>query len=236
MKSLADINALALQFERRFGYRIAGAEQQSDAWFKSKLGVVSASNIEKVVAKVGSMTRYTYMAELVAQVLTGEQKDIKAIALDWGNQHEDAARAYYEAKAKVTMTKLPFVFMDDGFREGCSPDGFVNDKRGAEIKCPFDSTNFVKFLDTDLIDPDWVKQVQHNMRVLGADQWDFGQYDPRSHGKMLKFVTIDRDEKFQKTLADAIPQFLMEMDIMLANVGVQFGDQWTRLREIDSSN
>lgn len=231
MKTIADIHLLHVQFETQFGYKIVGHDQLSDPWFKCKLGVVSSSNIAKVVAKKDSQTRYTFMAELVAQVLTGLQKDPKAIAMDWGNQYEDAARAYYEAKADVTFTKLPFVFMDENFREGSSPDGFVNDKRGAEIKCPFDSTNFVKFLDSDEIDPDWIKQVQHAMRVCDAEQWDFGQYDPRSFGKMLKFMTIERDNKFQATMADAIPQFLHDMDKMLDNVGVKFGDQWTRLKD-----
>lgn len=231
MKSLAEIHLLHVQFETQFGHKIVGHEQQSEAWFDCKLGVVSSSNIAKVVAKKDSQTRYTFMAELVAQVLTGLQKDIKAVAMDWGNQYEDAARAYYEAKAGVTFTKLPFIFMDENFREGSSPDGFVTDKRGAEIKCPFDSTNFVKFLDSGEIDSDWEKQVQHAMRVCNAEQWDFGQYDPRSHGKMLKFVTIDRNDKFQATMADAIPQFLHDMDKMMDNVGVKFGDQWTRLKD-----
>lgn len=229
MKSMNDILALHGQFEKKYGYKIVGAAQQSEAWFNTKLGVVSASKISNVTAKKGSATRYTYLCDLAAQVLTGLHNDIKAVAMDWGNQHEDAARAYYESRAKVKMTQLPFVFMDDGFREGCSPDGFVNDARGAEIKCPFNSTNFVKFCDSGEIDGDWEKQVQHAMRVLGAEYWDFGMYDPRSHGKMLIFKTLDRDEAYQKTMADAIPSFLEDLDKILANVGVKFGDQWTRL-------
>ena len=236
MKSMSDINNLEKQFEKRFGYKIEGASQQSEAWFGAKLGVISASNISKVVAKAGSATRYTYLCDLAAQVLTGMHNDIRAVAMDWGNQHEDAARAYYEHDAKVTMQRLPFVFMDDSFREGCSPDGLVNDHRGAEIKCPFNSTNFVKFLHSGEIDPDWEKQVQHNMRVLGATHWDFGQYDPRSHGKMLKFVTIERDEKFQATLADAVPTFIKDLDDVLKDIGVKFGDQWLRLGEIANND
>jgi exodeoxyribonuclease (lambda-induced) len=235
MKSLKEILALHQQFEKKFGYKIAGAEQQSEAWFNTKLGVISASKISCVTAKPGSATRYTYMCDLVAQILTGLHSDVKAVAMDWGNQHEDAARAYYEARAKVKMIRLPFVFKDDTYREGCSPDGYINSKRGAEIKCPFNSTNFVKFLHSGEIDSDWEKQVQHGMRVLGAEQWDFGQYDPRSHGKMLKFVTIDRDEKYQKTMEDAVPDFINEMDKILESVGVKFGEQWTRLKEQENT-
>lgn len=232
MKSIFDINLLNEKFESKFGYKIAGAAQQSEAWFNLKLGVISSSNISKVVGKVGSEGRYTYMCSLAAQILTGLHDDVKAIALDWGNQHEDAARAYYESRAKVTITPLPFVFMDESFREGSSPDGLVNDNRGVEIKCPFSSTNFVKFVDSGAFDPDWMKQIQHAMRIMGATHWDFGQYDPRSQGRILKFITVERDEKFQKTMEDAIPTFIEELDGVLKNVGVKFGDQWRRLKEI----
>lgn len=231
MKSLSDISNLNLKFAEKFGYKIEGAPQRSEAWFNSKLGVISASNISKVTAKAGSATRYTYMCDLAAQILTGMHNDIKAVAMDWGNQHENAARAYYESRAKVQITELPFVFKDDSFREGCSPDGIVSDSRGVEIKCPFNSTNFVKFLHSGEIDTDWEKQVQHNMRVLGSSQWDFGQYDPRSNGKVLKFITIERDEKYQKIMDDAIPEFIKELDDILECLGVKFGDQWTRLGE-----
>lgn len=228
MKSLSEINALLARFEKKFGYQIGGAEQGSEAWFRAKLGVISASNASKAVAKKDSDTRLTYMCELVAQVCTGLQNEIKAIAMEWGNQHEDAARAYYEFSSGLTMTKLPFVFKDDSYRVGCSPDGLVNDRKGAEIKCPFDSGNFIKFLCEARIKPEWQWQCQFTMNVLGAEQWDFCQYDPRMQKNMLALKTIDRDDKMQVTLDDAIPQFIHDMDKMLAQIGIRFGDQWSK--------
>lgn len=232
MKRLIQINELLVDFEKIYGYRIVDSAQQSEAWFNAKLGVLSASNASKIVAKRDSETRNTYMCELVAQICTGLHKEFGGAALDWGNQHEDAARAYYEFATGFQLTPLPFVFKDASYREGCSPDAFVNDKRGCEIKCPFDSTNFIKFLVADDIKPEWRWQYQFTLRVTDADQWDFCEYDPRMLLKPMHIVTVERDEKMQKTFEDAVPQFIDDMDKMLAQIGVKFGDQWKRLAEL----
>ena len=229
MKTLAQINDLLAGFEKLYKYNIGGAQQQSEAWFIAKLGVLSASNASKIVAKKDSETRNTYMCELVAQICTGQHKEIFGAALDWGNQNESAARAYYEMITRFKLTPVPFIFKDNTYREGCSPDAFVTDNRGCEIKCPYDSTNFIKFLVADSIKPEWRWQMQFTLRVTEADKWDFCEYDPRNNFKQLHKHEEVRDEKMQATLADAVPQFIADMDKMLAQIGVKFGDQWSRL-------
>ena len=71
MKTLKQIDSLLKKFEKKYKFTIAGADQGSEEWFKLKLGVLSASNANKIVAKVGTQTRATYMSELIAQVVTG---------------------------------------------------------------------------------------------------------------------------------------------------------------------
>lgn len=234
MRTLADITGLLEAFEKKFGYKISGAQQQSEAWFKAKLGVLSASNAYKIVAKKDSETRHTYMCELIGQICTGLYKEISTASMDWGNQNEDAARAYYEFSTGLKLTPLPFIFLDNTFREGCSPDAFVNDKKGAEIKCPYDTTNFIKFLVSDHIKPEWKWQHQHTLRVTGAEEWDFCEYDPRMLLKPMKIFKAQKDEKMQKTLADAAPQFIADMDVLLAEIGIEFGTQWKRLNRPDA--
>jgi hypothetical protein len=230
MRTITDITGLLEQFEKKYNYRVVGCDQQSEAWFKMKLGVLSASKASAIVAKKESMTRLTYMVQLVAQVCTGMQPEIKAVALDWGNQYEGAARSFYELQKGTPIVRVPFVFFDDNFREGCSPDGFPTSTKGAEIKCPFASENFVKFVAAGEFDSDWKWQCQENMRCTGATSWDFGMYDPRQPKILMKWEPIERDEKSQKTLADAVPQFISDMDKMCEKMGVKFGDQWLRLK------
>lgn len=229
MKSIKEINDLLGLFEKKFGYQIGGAQQQSEAWFNAKLGVLSSSHAHQIVSKKGSETRMTYLATLCAQVCTGLHHEIKAIAMDWGNQNEDKARSYYEFSSGLTITQLPFVFKDDTYREGCSPDGLVNDRKGVEIKAPFDSANYVKFFCGESIKSEWRWQQQYTMRILDAEQWDLCQYDERMKKNPMKILTVDRDEAMQKTFDDAVPAFIEDMDKMLAQIGIPFGHQWHRL-------
>lgn len=236
MKSLSDISALLEDFEKQYGYRVAGAAQGSESWFKLKLGVLSSSNASSIVAKLDAGTRATYMAELIAQVGTGVVEEINSKHMDWGNQNEDAARSYYEFSSGFSMTQLPFVFKDDSFRVGCSPDGLVTDRKGAEIKCPWASANYIKFLCENDVKSEWKWQYQFTMHVLGADEWDFCQYDPRMKIKPMKILTVERDPKMQRTLEDAIPQFIADMDSMLLKIGIKFGEQWHRIAKESAQN
>lgn len=229
MKSLAEIQTNLDVFEKKYGFPVHGSQQGSAAWFNAKLGVISASNAARAVAKKDSETRLTYMSELVAQVCTGLMEEMNNKYVEWGNSHEDAARSSYEFFTGFTMTQVPFVFKDDGFREGCSPDGFVSDTKGAEIKCPFNSVHFIKFLAEDSIKPEYQWQYQFTMRVLGAEEWDFVQYDPRMKKSPLKVLTVKKDAEKQKALDDLIPQFILDMDAMLKKIGVPFGEQWLRI-------
>lgn len=227
MKTLGEINSLLETFNSKYGIDLINGAQGTENWFKAKLGVLSASNASKIVAKKDSETRHTYMSELVAQVCTGIMEEINSKYIDWGNQHEDAARSSYEFSEGVTTKKVAFVFKDNTFREGCSPDGIVNDKKGAEIKCPFNTVHFVKFLTEDKIKSEYVWQYQYTLRVMDADEWDFVQYDPRMKKNPLKVLTVKKDLEKQKVFDDMVPEFISDMDKMLAKIGIKFGEQWT---------
>lgn len=229
MKSLKEISKRYDLFESRYGIAIADAQQGSEMWQTLKLGVISASNVSKVVAKKGSETRNTYMAELVAQVCTGVFEEINSKYLEWGNFHEDAARSYYEFSTGNKVKQLPFVFKDDSFRMGCSPDGIVSESRGVEIKCPFNATNYIKFLVDDKINPVYVWQYQFSLWVMDATHWDFVQYHPSMKKNPMKILTVEKDEKTFKIFDELIPKFIEDMDKMLAKAGFRFGEQWERL-------
>ena len=59
------------------------------------------------------------------------------------------------------------------------------------------------------------------------------QFDHRMKVSPSKTVVIERDEKRQTTLNDAVPQFISDMDVMLKQIGIEFGQQWLRLSKGD---
>lgn len=227
MKKQSEILDLVRKFEAMSGQQVADAPQGTGAWAFMKLGVLSASNASKIVAKKDSETRATYMAELVAQVCTGLAKqEFESRPTEWGKQHEDAARACYEFTTGYTVTQLPFVYRDETFRVGCSPDGLVGESKGAEIKVPYATENYIKFLTSDKIKPEYQWQTQFTLWVLGASEWDFVQYDPRMKVSPMKILTVAQDAEKFKTLDDAVPAFIDDMDKLLERIGIKFGAQW----------
>jgi hypothetical protein len=203
-------------------------EQGSDAWLKAKLGVVSASNISKVLAKKGSETRNGYMMELVGQIATKEMDEFNSKALDWGKANEVAARAAYEFDRSVTVDEVGF-FYGPGKRTGASPDGIVTAlNRGLEIKNPFTAKVHADFLANDKIKPEYVLQCQFSMWVTGLGEWDFCSYHSKfkAPGTMFKAVTISRDDETMRRFDDEVNGFLYEMDKVLDKLGITFGCQW----------
>lgn len=232
MKTLTQLRNELAACESVLGFNPLEHEQQSPQWFTMKLGVMSASNAKAILAGPKTGTRRTYICSLVAQIATGMAPEINARALDWGNEHEDAARAAYEFETGKQVVELPFIYKDSAMRVGASPDGLVllsdgdTIERGSEIKCPYNSENFIKFACDDTIKKEHEKQCQFSMFVTGAELWDYGNYDPRMKTKQLHWYTYERDEGLMDLFEEATQEIIYEMDNMLTALGLEFGAQW----------
>ena len=215
-----------------FGFDASQVQQGSADWLMLKLGVLSASNADKVVAKRDSATRATYMASLISQVCScviPEEMNFKA--MEHGKLYESAARdALSVALGFVNIQEIAFMFADESLRVGVSPDGLL-DNTIIEIKCPHNGENFIKFAAFETNKKDWAWQAQFQLFAGKADEHIFCQYDPRMIlCNNLHYVKTERDEAMQKTLADAIPQFIADMDQALNKLGVTFGDHWQHIK------
>ncbi len=232
MKSPVSNDKLLREFEKRFGLEVRSAKQGSDRWLEMKLGVISASNAHRAVAKGGTGTRDTYLYELVSEVCTSVIEELDFKQTKWGKDHEDAARSSFEFSTGQKMTPLAFVFKDKSFRVGCSPDGVIlNANKPAEIKCPWDTANYIKFLLTGEQKSEWKWQNQMTLWVMGADEMDVTHFDPRMKALPIHTILVRKDRDMQKKLNDSIPELIHDMDKMLKEIGVEFGEQWTRLAQ-----
>jgi putative phage-type endonuclease len=201
-------------------------DQGTAEWQKLKLGVISASNISKVLAKKGTETRNGYMMELIGQIATREFDEINSKALDWGKMNEVAARAAYEFEANAQIEQVGFIYNLDK-RVGCSPDGLIKGKnKGLEIKCPITAKVHADFLANDKVKPEYVYQVQFSMFVTGYEAWDFCSFHSKFKSSMLKIRTFERDEELMERFANELGEFINEMDAVLKKIGITYGDQW----------
>ena len=98
--------------------------------------------------------------------------------------------------------------------------------RVLELKCPWASRTYIEFVCADKIKPEYYKQCQFSMWVTDLEQWDFANFDPRMRTRKLHVVTIARDDKMMRQFDACGAEFLADMDIMLEQLGVEFGDQW----------
>ena len=111
-----------------------------------------------------------------------------------------------------------------------SLDGIIKGQNGiVEIKCPYNPTNYIKFLISDDVKKEYFKQYQFQLWVTGADFTDFVQYDPRMTTTPFKSVRFEKGEKTHKEFDELIPQFISDMDGMLQAIGISYGQQWARL-------
>ena len=194
-----------------------------------------ATNKAEVVASIRELLppvygdmRQGYMAELVGQIVTGLLPDQMSFKqCDWGNDHEDSARALFELELGVDVEVPAFIYKDETKRCGISPDGLIVGKKiGLELKCPFTTKVFVEFATCDKIKKEYMEQCQYSMWVTGYEGWYFANYDPRIKTKNLHWVLLERDQSYMDKYDKAFENFKKDMDLMLSKLDMKFGDQW----------
>ncbi|MGE3608033.1 MAG: lambda exonuclease family protein [Bacteriovoracaceae bacterium] len=201
-------------------------EQGSDEWKTPKLGVISGSNIYKVLAKKGTETRAGYLMDLVGQIATRRFDEINGKALEHGTVNEPAARAAYEFETGHKVEQTGFIYCEER-RIGVSPDGLIPSiNKGLEIKNPFTSRVHADFICNDKVKPEYQLQVMFSLYVTGFETWDFCSYHSAFKTSMLKIKTFERDKNIFERFENEIPEFLNELDEALKKINLKWGDQW----------
>jgi len=200
--------------------KIIDCDQRSDAWFKARLGKVTASRVADVVAKTKTgwgASRANYMAELIAERLTGEPAEkFSNAAMQWGTDREPEARAAYEFRGDFDVAEVGFV--DHPFIEmtGASPDGLVGDIGMVEIKAPNTATHIDTLLSQS-VPGKYVTQMMWQMGCCEREWVDYVSYDPRLPDEMRLFVKrIERDDAEIARLEGLVTEFLFELDTKLS--------------------
>jgi putative phage-type endonuclease len=190
-------------------------EQGSDEWLKARCGLVTASRVPDVIAKTKNgwgASRANYMAELIAERLTGEPApSYTNAAMQWGTQTEPQARAAYEFMFDANVQEVGLVKHPEIAESAASPDGYVGDEGLIEIKCPNTSTHIDTLLGQTIADK-YVTQMQWQMACTGRQWCDFVSFDPRMPEDLTLFVQrVERDDKRIDELETLVRQFLGEL-------------------------
>jgi putative phage-type endonuclease len=190
-------------------------EQGTPEWFAQRLGKVTASRVADIIAKTQSgaaASRKNYLAQLVAERLTGQAADsFKSGAMQHGTETEPMARMAYETETGQMVTEVAMIQHPKIEMAGASPDGLVREDGLVEIKCPNTSTHIATLM-ADKAPSGYMAQMQWQMACTGRAWVDFVSFDPRMPEDMQLFIKrVPRDEKLIAEYEAEVVKFLAEV-------------------------
>ena len=203
--------------------------QGSAEWRAIRCGKVTASRVADVVAKTKSgwgASRANYMAELIAERLTGEAAaGFNNAAMQWGTDNEPDARTAYEFRTDAEVVQVGFVIHPSIPDSGASPDGLVLSDGLVEIKCPNTATH-IETLIGQVVPSKYIPQMQWQMASTGRKWCDFVSFDPRLPESMrLAVMRVDRDDKLIASLEKDVADFLAEVEMKVTKLCGLYGAQ-----------
>ena len=192
-------------------------QQGSQEWKQARCGRVTASRVHDIVAvtRSGGYTtgRKNYLAELVCERLTGvPAPSYQSPAMIYGTETEPEARFAYALKAGVEIEEVGFIDHPTIAMAGASPDGLIGKEGLAEFKCPNSATHIDTLLGGK-IGPEYIDQMQFQMRCTGAIWCDFVSFDKRLPEPMQLYICrVPRDDKRIAEIDQDVVQFLTDLD------------------------
>ena len=201
--------------------------QGSDEWKALRCGRVTASRVADIIARTKSgysASRANYLAELVAERLTGTVSEgFTNAAMEWGTANEADARLAYCFRADADVTEIGFVHHPSIAMTGASPDGLVDADGLVEIKCPNTATH-IETLLTGTVPGKYVTQMFWQMACTGRAWCDFVSFDPRMPEEMRLFVArVPADAARIAELEAEVRTFLFELDTTVRRLSERYG-------------
>lgn len=196
--------------------------QGSDDWIESRLGIVTMSEVKRLLVKgkgPGGFGEgaYSYMNQLIGERITGSPADSFQ-----GNHHtarghelEPMARDLYCEQTGNEVKEVGIILKDiismesgESYRAGYSPDSLVGNDGLAEIKTKLPKFQVEVLLDGE-IPKEHIAQCQGGLWISEREWIDFISYYP---GMPLFVKRAYRDEKLIKRIGERVAAFYEEMD------------------------
>ena len=191
--------------------------QGSDEWLKLRMGVVTASEVSKLITPTGKLASgkkvALYANEIAAQQIVSHLEDgYQSFDMLRGHIQEDIAREIYSDNYEKA-SECGFITNDNyGVTIGCSPDGLIGSDGGIEIKSRLAKFQVETIINNE-VPSEYMIQVQTCLLVTERDWWDFIQY---SNGMPLFVQRVYPDAKMHETIVSAILNLKTQVDGVVA--------------------
>jgi len=185
------------------------AEQRSKEWFEERLGKFTSSSIHKLMSIKGiGLTGESYCFELAVDIVEGKDWNDDFVSYDMQRGIDLEPFAFELFKKKMSMdfinvSTTEFIRLNEN--EGSSPDGLVSSDGVLEIKCP-QREKFFKLVafGKEAIDPAYLWQMQHQMRVTDREKAYFLNYYIHNGQELHHTIIVERDENMISRMVDRI--------------------------------
>ena len=183
-------------------------DQGSSEWLLARRGIVTASEVHKLLTSKGAVatnqTAREYIAELAAERITGHVEDVYVSReMELGTMNEPYARDGYAEYKGVQVDEVGFMVREyDGYKLGFSPDGLVSDEGLIEIKSRKPRIQINTIL-RDGVPNGNMAQIQMGLLVSGRKWCDYVSY---SGGLPLWICRVLPDQHWQKNILEAVEQ------------------------------
>jgi len=162
---------------------------------------------------MGSSTYQSLIDQLVSERRFGARADrAPTPAMQWGIDHEAAARTWYSQQSGNHVEIVGFVRHRSLQFVGVSPDGFVGNRGLVEIKCP-QVKAYRETVTRGRIPARYIWQVQGQLWVCERDFADFVCFHPNLGGLVIR---TQRDEDRINRLQERCQQIEREVQRCLA--------------------
>jgi len=179
--------------------------QGTDEWLNLRLGILTASEVHKLITPTGKVANnddsraivFQKVAERITRTIEEQPFNFH---MERGNTFEPFARDLYSEK-RHQVREIGFITRSfDDVTIGYSPDGLLVDKNGGiEIKCP-EKHKHVKEIIEDEMPKSAMMQLQTGMLVANLEFIDFCSF---FNGMPMRIYTVEPDREIQEKIVEA---------------------------------
>ncbi len=194
--------------------RIIRCTQGDDLWCAARVGRITGSNIDALLAApttrqstrkgvvcpagTEALEKTEYRQKLVVERIYGRAvNNVTTQYMKDGSDREPFARMIYEAEIQMPVELVGFALHPEWDWFGCSPDGLVGEDGGIELKCPAEMTHDAYAANLDLLVDEYKGQVLGNLICFPEREWwdlvSFQPYAPDAI-KLLKAPRFHRSD------------------------------------------
>ena len=190
--------------------------QRTDEWYAKRTGRFTASQIFNLLMKPTTAGHQNYIAQIVAERLTGLSAGSEYVsdAMQNGIELEPRARTLYEIQTGNTVDEIDFMAHPDIPNFGGSPDGIVGDGL-IEIKCR-NLSKHIKVILGDKVDRTAMIQMQSQMMCADLEWCDYVHFNPQVPAELqLHVQRVYADADLQSEIEEAVRKADDEVEAMI---------------------